>query len=285
MIPEIMHGLIGPVGTLVYEKMGFYTLTFIWLSQRCSQKMNKNIFPVICAMIVESAEALRLVSLLSAVLAKSPKQMLQEALINALGTTVADIQFRGQIVMAIAYRLVGKAYVIPTEMDTFLRARVVFGYMPFFPLFATVLPAVYVGQVQWASKWEFWALVVFGFVIEVLVDVIFIQLQRQQGETFWKTFKRLQQPHTHEAFGAKYRSVLPKDEEDGQTFQHTATNESRQSASSFESQSHGLTICGPSINELIMSNLLLAYMVWIMISISIQSTFGKCGFIVSEQFC
>eukprot|EP00928_Gymnodinium_smaydae_P005635 TRINITY_DN11914_c0_g2_i1.p1 TRINITY_DN11914_c0_g2~~TRINITY_DN11914_c0_g2_i1.p1 ORF type:complete len:359 (+),score=5.10 TRINITY_DN11914_c0_g2_i1:120-1079(+) len=188
----------------LWEAFGLLSVTLVW-RRFYSSEVELEVYFVLVATTVQSAEALRLVSLLSAVV--QDDQVVEDwyrlcriILAYSSFSALFELGSRTLCFIAVFGSIFGYRVSVSPELDIVLRCKFVFRYTPFLVLVFTLPVSALVGK-GWLQTWTVPLAIVLAIIPEILTDFLLVLLYtcKRRG-SFLRQLKLLQSPGAHSVF-------------------------------------------------------------------------------------
>eukprot|EP00928_Gymnodinium_smaydae_P005633 TRINITY_DN11914_c0_g1_i1.p1 TRINITY_DN11914_c0_g1~~TRINITY_DN11914_c0_g1_i1.p1 ORF type:complete len:359 (+),score=11.89 TRINITY_DN11914_c0_g1_i1:120-1079(+) len=188
----------------LWEAFGLLSVTLVW-RRFYSAEVEFEAYFALVAITVQSAEALRLVSLLGAVvqdgqIVEDWYSLSRRVLAYSSFSVLFELGSRSLCFIALFGSIFGYRVSVSPELDVILRCKFVFSYTPFLVLVFT-LPINALAGKEWLLTWTVPLAIVLAIIPELLTDFLLVLLYtcKRRG-SFFRQLKLLQKPGTHSVF-------------------------------------------------------------------------------------
>eukprot|EP00928_Gymnodinium_smaydae_P016857 TRINITY_DN1637_c0_g6_i2.p1 TRINITY_DN1637_c0_g6~~TRINITY_DN1637_c0_g6_i2.p1 ORF type:complete len:520 (-),score=36.72 TRINITY_DN1637_c0_g6_i2:107-1666(-) len=195
------QGLILTCIVHVWEALALCSATVMW-RLFYTPEINKEVYFALVAITVQSAEALRIVSLLGTGfqgdhIFEDWVVLGRVFLLYVPSTVLFELASRSLCFVALLASTCGYLVKVSPELDVILRCKFLFGYTPLL-VFAFTLPFSAVAGKTWILSWTTPSVIALAVLPDVFADILLTLLYVwKRGDSFLNQLKLLQQPGAH----------------------------------------------------------------------------------------
>eukprot|EP00928_Gymnodinium_smaydae_P084283 TRINITY_DN6754_c0_g2_i1.p1 TRINITY_DN6754_c0_g2~~TRINITY_DN6754_c0_g2_i1.p1 ORF type:complete len:542 (+),score=44.49 TRINITY_DN6754_c0_g2_i1:127-1752(+) len=278
-----LHGFLLAFIVTLWEAIGLMSATIMW-RWFYSPEVAKEVYFALVAATVQSAEALRLVSLLGSAfrhdqIVEEWSILVRRVVAFSSLSVLLELASRSLIFVGLLCSVFSHRVNVSPEMDAILRSKFVFSYTPYLVLVFTLPVSASLGK-TWILSWTVPLILLVAIIPEIFTDALMVLLYMcKRRERFFVQLKLLQHPEAHGVLMPRifdFHDIYGGGSEQQHAAEVNVVHVSRKHVKQAEvraSSRHCVWIC------------LLAVWNYVIVASSLIGIIGQCNFNVSGAIC